>query len=298
MISRLLNGLFHFFLSDRSKKNGEKIILSIAIVSYLLHLALIFLNNYDVLNLTSSLFNNPIAAIYTPFSFILVYEVYLVIFYLTKSISLYIGRQYEIITLIVIRRIFKDISNLELSSNWFHLKGDLQFTFDILTSLILFFLIYIFYKNISKKNVSELENPDNEDSKIKQFIGLKKTIATLLVPVLLVFAFYTFFNWMNMTIADSKNGAEAFKSLNNIFFDEFFTVLIIVDVLLLLSSFFYSDTFFKIIRNSGFIISTILIKLSFSTTGIINNALIIGAVLFGLFILMIHNLYQKNDIEG
>ena len=85
-----------------------------------------------------------------------------------------------------------------------------------------------------------------------------------------------------------------FKKLNNIFFDEFFSVLNIVDVLLLLFSFFYSHKFHKIIRNSGFVISTILIKVSFLSEGIVNNLLIISAVLFGYIILIIHNLYQAD----
>jgi hypothetical protein len=88
-----------------------------------------------------------------------------------------------------------------------------------------------------------------------------------------------------------------FKKINNVFFDEFFTVLIIIDVLLLLFSFFYSDEFHKIIRNSGFVISTILIKVSFLSEGIINNLLIIGAVLFGYVLLVVHNLYEQNNIE-
>ena len=75
-------------------------------------------------------------------------------------------------------------------------------------------------------------------------------------------------------------------------------LLIIIDVILLLFSFFYSDEFEKIIRNSGFIISTILIKLSFSVEGIINNALILGAVLFGYLVLLIHNLYKNNRITS
>ena len=85
-----------------------------------------------------------------------------------------------------------------------------------------------------------------------------------------------------------------FKKLNNIFFDEFFSVLNIVDVLLLLFSFFYSHKFHEIIRNSGFVISTILIKVSFLSEGDFNNLLIISAVLFGYIILIIHNLYQAD----
>jgi hypothetical protein len=92
---------------------------------------------------------------------------------------------------------------------------------------------------------------------------------------------------------DQQSGMETLGKLNNIFFDEFFSVLIIVDVFILLFSFFYSDQFHTIIRNSGFVISTILIKMSFSITGLLNNALIIGSVLFGVLILMIHNLFSE-----
>ena len=294
----MINRVFDKFLSLKVKEQSERVILSIAIISYLVHLILILLANYDIIQIESKLLKNPIAAIYTPFSFILVYEVYLLIFFLPKSISFYIGKQYEIITLIVIRRIFKDIANLELTSKWFQSKSDLQFTYDTLTSLALFFIIYFFYQNITKRENSIKETQQDQAKNIQTFINLKKIIAILLVPILIVLAIYTFFIWANTTISDYGNGALAFKNINNIFFDEFFTILIIVDVLLLLSSFFYSDKFHKIIRNSGFVISTILIKISFSTEGIVNNALIIGAVLFGFLILLIHNKFENNAVPN
>ena len=46
-------------------------------------------------------------------------------------------------------------------------------------------------------------------------------------------------------------------------------------------------------RNSGFIISTILIRISFSVSGIMNTLLIVSAILFGLLILFIHNKFEK-----
>ena len=42
----------------------------------------------------------------------------------------------------------------------------------------------------------------------------------------------------------------------------------------------------------------ILIKISFSTEGIVNNALIIGAVLFGFLILLIHNKFENNAVPN
>lgn len=284
---------FDTVLSPSIKHRSERTILIIAIVSYMAHLFLILLVNQGVLDIESKFFSNPIAAIYTPFSFILIYEVYLLIFFLPKSISFYIAKQYEIITLIVIRRIFKDIANLELSSDWFSIKYDLQFTYDVVTSLILFVLIFLFYKQIRNRSHSTMDEVGMTDEKMSQFILLKKGIAVLLVPTLIILAFVTLSNWVMVALNDYQNGLMAFSNLNAVFFDEFFTVLIIVDVTLLLASFFYSDQFHKIIRNSGFIISTILIKVSFSVEGLINNALIIVAVLFGLLILLIHNQFEK-----
>lgn len=281
-------------LSSEIKERSERLILTISIISYICHLILIFLVHRGYLQIDSKLFNNPIAAIYTPFSFILVYEVYLLVFFLPKSITTYIGKQYEIITLIVIRRIFKDISNLELNTNWFQSNNDLKFTYDVATSLLLFILIYFFYK-INNHNVGLVKHKDlKEEIKIKRFIHLKEVISIILLPILGFLACYTLFIWIKGTIQDYRNGILAFENLNNIFFDEFFTILIITDVLLLLFSFFYTDEFHKIIRNSGFVISTILIKMSFSVEGIVNNLLIIGAVLFGYLILVMHELYEKH----
>ena len=106
--------LYAKLLDEKTKKFSEKIIINIAIISFVLHLAIIALNELNILDSTFSgeLFTNPISAIYTPFSFILIYEVYLLIYYLPKSMTIYIGKQYEIIMLIVIRRLYKDLSNI------------------------------------------------------------------------------------------------------------------------------------------------------------------------------------------
>jgi hypothetical protein len=279
-------------LSEQAKERIERLILIIAIFSFVIHLILIFLidRGWMLINDDSGLFSNPIAAIYTPFSFILVYEVYLLIYYLPKSITTYISKQYEIITLIIIRRLFKDLSVLELSDDWFQIKDDLQFTYDLIASVLLFFLLYLFVVHGRKRFTEQNRLPENTN----RFIYLKKIIAVGLVPVLFALALATFSRWAIGTVEQLPQPEVTFKNINNIFFDQFFTTLIIVDVILLLFSFFYTDQFHKVIRNSGFIISTILIRISFQVTGLTNTALIVTAVLFGLIILIIHNLYEKN----
>ena len=292
-----VNRALDVFLSARSKVWGERTILAVAITSYLVHLLLIILVHLDIITAESRFLRNPISAIYTPFSFILVYEVYLLIFYLPKSTSFYIGKQYEIITLIVIRRIFKDIGTLELKLPWFQNEHDLQFTYDAVTSLILYTLIFVFYHKILKRNHVIQASPTLPEKKTSDFVLLKKSIAIILVPALLILAIYSLGNWFQLAVDDYLSGIDALANINNIFFEEFFTILIVVDVLILLASFFYSDKFHTIIRNSGFVISTILIKISFSVTGILNNALILGAVSFGILIMYIHQQFDRFDLR-
>jgi hypothetical protein len=165
----------------------------------------------------------------------------------------------------------------------------------VLTSLILFFLIYLFYKQTRSRSAAISDESVPIDLNMARFIQFKKAIAILLVPTLVLLALTSLTNWAILAIDDYKNGIVALSGLNTVFFDEFFTVLIIVDVTLLLASFFLSDQFHKIIRNSGFIISTVLLKVSFSVEGLINNALIVVAVLFGLVILIIHNQFETME---
>ena len=286
--------LYQKLLSKKTKERSEKIILWIALSSFIIHLIIIGLVHLNIIpiNEPSHLLKNPIAAAYTPFSFILVYEVYLLIYYLPKSTSIYISKQYEIIALIIIRRLFKDLSNLSLSSNWFNIKNDLQFTYDLAASLLLFYLIYLFHIQRIKVYVTS-KNRKNNSSSILKFINAKKWIATGLVPILLVIAIYSFLNWSIGIFQPSETNAISFKNINNIFFEQFFNILIIADVILLLFSFFHTDEFHKVIRNSGFIISTILIRISFSVNGIVNVVLIIVAISFGLLMLTIHNKFEK-----
>ncbi len=302
---KTLNNYRGTLLSSQTKDKAEKFIIWTSIISFIIHLLLIVIVNLTGFDFPGSnqLLTNPISAIYTPFSFILLIEVYLLVYHIPKSTTDYIAKQYEIITLIVIRRIFKDLANLDLTINWFEDKYDLQFTYDIISTIILFLLIYFFHK-LNKK-----EGPppaiDKLPGKVKLFIKRKQIMAALLVPVILIMALYTFTNWtwnwwQNLSSASDYD--MVFTDVNNIFFDEFFTLLILTDVLLLLFSFFHTSKFHVFIRNSGFIISTILIRVSFSVDGILNNVLIIVAVLFGVLIQVITRQYirlnQDNSVNN
>ena len=293
--TEVLNVLHTFFLSEKTKEKSELVIIKIAIASFIIHSLLIALVDFKILHITDSagLLRNPIVAIYTPFSFILIYEVYLLVYYLPKSISKYIGKQYEIITLILIRRIFKDLSKIKFTPDWFEIKGNLQFTYDIVATIILFYLIFYFYKLNQKKEGKDKDEKAILTPEVANFIETKKIMATFLVPVLLILATYSFVNWIYENFITVSEIVGSIRDINKIFFDEFFTVLILTDVLLLLISFFHTDQFSKVIRNSGFIISTILMKLSFGIDGLLNTVMAVVAVLIGVILLKIHNQYEK-----
>ena len=289
--------VFEKLLSEKTKKSTEIFFISLAIISFILHLIVIALVDFEVIliNDHSKLLNDPITAIYTPFSFILIYEVYLLVYYLPKSTTIYIGKQYEIITLIIIRRIFKDLTKLEINGDWFSVKTNVNFTFDILATVILFFLIFIFYRLNKRNEINQalIQKP----VELTKFINLKNIFAIVLIPIFLVLSIYSLGHWIYESFFSIQEIVKNIKDINKIFFEKFFTILILMEVLLLLFSFFLSDKFNRVIRNSGFIISTILIKMSFGTEGIMNTILIVSAVLFGVIILAIHNKYQTLDMK-
>ena len=282
--SKVFDGIF----SEKNRKIIESFTIWSATIGFIFHLSLVLLNNYSIINIgnESLLLTNPISAIYTPFSIILYYEIFLLIYFLPRSFTTSILKQFEIISLIIIRRIFYDIPKLDLDSgNWFNNPDNLQITYDLICILILFFLIYLF--NLVK---SRIENKKGNKS-ITKFIDSKKIISIALIPVMLCLFIIGIYNWYS--IGMDSNFASSFYYVNEVFYNTFFSILIIADVFILLLSFLYTERYSQIMRNTGFIICTILIRLSFSSTGLTNLLLIVSSVLFGLLILKIYSLMNK-----
>ena len=282
--SKFFDGIF----SEGNRKIIEKYTIWTATIGFIFHLSLVLLNNYSIINIgnESLLLTNPISAIYTPFSIILYYEIFLLIYFLPRSFTTSILKQFEIISLIIIRRIFYDIPKLDLDSgNWFNNPDNLQITYDLICILLLFFLIYLF--NLIK---SGIENKKGNKG-IDQFIDSKKIVSIALIPVMICLFIIGIYNWYS--IGMDSNFASSFYYVNEVFYNTFFSILIIADVFILLLSFLYTERYSQIMRNTGFIICTILIRLSFSSTGLTNLLLIVSSVLFGLLILKIYSLMNK-----
>jgi hypothetical protein len=273
--------------SEKNIKSFETLVLYFAIAGFLIHLALVFLNlKYDVNYFVGldSLLTNPISALYTPFSFILVYEAFLLIYYFPRSFTTSIAKEYEIISLVLIRKIFEDIPQLDISSGIYN-QQSLLLLYDLIAIIIIFYLIFLFRKTIA----SIPKRKTNEN--LVRFISYKKILSIVLVPILLFLCLSNLFDWTYSIFINN----EIVKNINAVFFIDFFTILILVDVFILLLSFQYTDRYHQIIRNTGFIISTILLRLSFSVSGLPSVILLVIGVLFGLIILRIYRLSELNS---
>jgi len=273
-----------------SKKNVElfeKNIMLLAVVGFIVHLLLIFIENYyslDIFSSRTNLSSNPISALYTPFTFILVYEAFLLIYYLPRSFTTSVAKEYEIISLVLIRKIFKDIPEISLEPEQILNENNLQLIYDLLAVIVIFYLIHLFKK-------TWVNTPKRKTNKnLEKFINYKKLLSVLLVPTLLILCFVNFYEWfIQVFISQSYT-----DNLNGVFFIDFFTILILVDVFILLISFQYTERYSQLIRNTGFIISTILLRLSFSAEGLYSILLLILGVVFGLVILKIYKLAEEN----
>ena len=284
-----INNVFEKVFSESNLRIFEKIILFLATAGFIIHLVLILLNNKGYIDLSffkDSLFVNPISAIYTPFSFILIYEAFLLIYYLPRSFTTSIAKQFEIMSLILIRKIFKDIPDVDLSDNWILNENNLQLIYDLTGVLIVFYLIYMFKK--LKENLPKLPVHQN----LERFLGYKRLISLLLIPTLIILCVFSFMDWYGAVFI----GGEDSPNIDYLFFVEFFGILILVDVFILLISFQYTERYSQLVRNTGFIISTILLRLSFNAFGLTSIILLVSGIIFGLIILYIYNKMERTSL--
>jgi hypothetical protein len=273
--------------SELNVRLFEKNIMFLAIGGFIIHLMLILFETQlgvEIFSRKTNLSSNPISALYTPFTFILVYEAFLLIYYLPRSFTTSVAKEYEIISLVLIRKIFKDIPNLDLNNNDLLNSNNIQLLYDLSAVIIIFYLIYLFKK--TWHDIPKRETKKN----LERFISYKKLLSVLLLPTLMILCIYNFAEWFN-SVFYTENIYSG--NLDGVFFKDFFTILILVDVLILLLSLQYTERYSQLIRNTGFIISTILLRLSFGVDGLLSIILLLLGVVFGLIILRIYKLAEK-----
>jgi hypothetical protein len=291
-----LSKCYDVIFEENNIRKVERVIINCALVGFLVHLLLIFISKHIALDSTmlAQLPSSYLKAIYTPFSIILFYEVLTLVVILPKSIVIFIGKQYEIITLIVIRSFFHDIADYDLDKPDIYTFSFLKdISLDLIGALLLFFLTTLFYQLFAKTK-KEKSNPS---SKRTRFIYIKKTAAVVLSLLLLVLSVVSFVNWAVHLYHVSAEGI-APHDPNNIFYKDFFGIMIFVDVFLLILSFIYSGSYDLIFRNGGFVISTILVRIALTAQKPFNIYFALTAVLFGVLLMALFVFYNQKVVKN
>jgi hypothetical protein len=276
---------FDKYFNAKNVRKVELLILRVAVFAFLLHLIIIFLaNNFFYFK---NLQHSYLKAIYTPFSFILFYEVFLLVIIIPKSISEFVGKQFEVITLITLRGFFHDIADLDLK-NLVNINNPefISLLYDLLASLIMLSLTILYYKIYQNNRKSEIVNELND------FINIKKLVSLSMILILLLLSISSFYIW-GTEMLEALKLKQNYPNPNTVFYADFFSIMIFVDVLLLIISFIYHFSFFTIFRNASFIITTILIRISLTTEKPMNYVIILIGFLFSIISFYLYSLRNK-----
>ena len=289
MMNSLLQYSGNYFdkhFNAKSVRKVELLILRVAVFAFLFHLIIIFLGNNFIY--FKNLQHSYLKAIYTPFSFILFYEVFLLVIIIPKSISEFIGKQFEVITLITLRSFFHDIADLDLK-NSININNPefISLLYDLIASLIMLSLTILYYKIYQNNRKSEIVN------ELNNFINIKKLVSLSMILILFLLSISSFFIW-GKEMLGALELKQNYPDPNTVFYTDFFSIMIFVDVLLLIISFIYHFSFFTIFRNASFIITTILIRMSLTIEKPMNYIIILIGFLFSIISFYLYSLRNTN----
>ena len=272
----------HFWESNM----GQRVLGTILVTSFLIFITLIELNYYGLLPdaISSALPVKRFAAIELSFTLLLIFEVISLILSLVYSVSASVGKQFEILSLILLRDTFKEISHFQYPLVWEQIEISLLPIIVTAIGALVIFIILGFYYKVHKKHQIIIIEKDRTS-----FIVAKKIISI-----------YLFISFITILLVNSVTYLQGGKP--EPVFETFFTILIFSDIFIMLISLRYGSSYRSAFRNSGFAISTVIIRLVFIAPLITGTLLGIGAALFVLVISLVYNnftpsLYQQQKEE-
>lgn len=261
-LSRAFDALHAIFESPRHRR-----ILSTGLVAaFALSLGVIELARLGWLGqrLADALPHNHFHAIELAFYLLLAYEVTSLTFAVARSVSTAAGKQFEIFSLILLRRSFEAFARLDEPIRWPQAQeAVLHMVSDAVGGLLLFVGLG-FYYGLQKHRPLSADVEDRD-----RFIAAKKAIALLLIFTLVV-------------LAVRSAWGLATELHPTAFFEPFYTVLIFADVLVVLISIRYSTSYHAVFRNSGLAVATVLLRLALSSPPPYTSLLGVAAILFAL----------------
>lgn len=195
--------------------------------------------------LSSMVPNNHFYAISWAFTMILILEVISLIFTLPCSFSRSVGKQFEILSLILMRNAFKELSYFEEPVTF---AGNEESILHILSNgfgaFAIFGLLGVYYM-LQKKSQDERDHIDD----VFSFVAAKKGLALVLLSAFIAMGLHSLY----LTVMGIPHSD---------FFHGFYTLLIITDILLVLIAQCFHPSFYTIFRNSGFALSTLIVRLA------------------------------------
>ena len=269
--------VFELCMGDEAEERIRKAAIVFAVVGFFVHIGFWALDSTGRISITgeaAELVSSPLSSLYTPFSILLVYEVYQLIRTIPDSFSSSVGKQYEIATLLVVRDILKRLSEVESSEGW-EISSDLGFLLVECAAFLALFYTSLTYFRISDKSTKSTDMSGD----IAVFVEAKRLVANFMLVVFLLTAAYSFFTW----VSSVQDGGGSVSRV--IFFLDFFTFLILADILILLVSYWFYTDFGNLARNTGFVLSTVIIRVAISSEGVSAMVLFTLSGLLGIAIL-------------
>ncbi len=205
---------------------------------------------------------SPFEAIHLAFSLVLAVEVVELIFSVADSISRAVGKQLEIMALILLRDCFKDIGMLHGPLS---LADDYGALIQVLSvavgALLLFICLGVYVK------LHQLQGYIKNQADIISYVSVKKSIALMLFLVVLGTGGHDLYT----VLVQGKNTS---------FFLHFYSTLIFCDILLVLVSQYYMPSFHATFRNSGYAVGTLLMRISLGAPHYVGAGLCVFAALY------------------
>ncbi|NNE19844.1 MAG: hypothetical protein HKN10_15340 [Myxococcales bacterium] len=263
------------------------------------HALLVFLarNLVEPPPLVAAVGTNYLSALYTPFSFVLFYEVLLLILSIPESTTRSLGKQYEILSLIVIRNVFKDIAEFESVTDFAGQVVEFSAVLlDMGGGLLMFFLVAVFY-HVNRRRPSSIDSSEAFARDVATFIERKKIIALLLSALLFVIAAFNLIQWCVEVFSVARFDAVPSIDVRTIFYLDLFTVMIFADAVILILSLLLSGHYVLVFRNAAFVVSTILLRFSLAVKKPYDVELGLVSIAFGTLVLLTYNYYLRFSVD-
>lgn len=232
-------------------------------------------------------------AILWAFTLLLLAEVISLIFALAKSVATAVGKQLEIMSLILVRQSFKELTKFPEPIEWSETVGDqvLYILSDAIGALAIFAVLVLYTRLQRHQPIS------SHASDRSSFVAAKKLVSLTLLGSLLIIGAHVVWSWQTGAVTGSL-----FNAFSHDFFEIFYTLLIFADVLIVLISMRYSIAYPIVFRYFGFAVSTVLIRLALTAPRFIDAGLGITAALFAVAVTWVYNraatAYEKAGSSG